>query len=293
MGGIVGGLAGGLLGGVGGAQQDVTTTSLRLGPEGQLEQLLGGGGAGGLLSQFQGIQGLLGQGPGGQDVAAATSAQRQLAEQFRQASLTGGLPGQADISAAQGISQQLFAPQQLALQQSFEDQRTRAAQEAVRLGRPTTDPVLANLLARTQGRQTSLLGAQQGAQSQQIALGLPFQRLQLAQQGAGILGGLGSQAFQNRASVLGLGSGLLGAERQFRLQGAETRQTSGGGLGGAISGALGGIGAGLGAASLFTSGGLFGGGGGSQQQPGLSRPSLGNFQFQNTGFSGPTSFGFS
>jgi len=267
---------GAIIGGIAGSQKKTsrTTSGLNLDDPGELERLISGLQPG----QLQSLIGLVGRGPGGQDVTAALQSQRGLAEQFRLASETGGLPGQEDISAAQGISGQLFAPQQLALQQSFEDQRTRSAQEAVRLGRPVTDPVLANLLARTQGRQTALLGARQGAVSQQIALNLPFQRLQLAQQGSQILGGLGTQAFQNRSAVLGLGSGLLGAERSFRIQTADRfgKTTSGGGLGGALTGALGGAGAGLSAAGTFGTnlalqgflGGGGGGGGFQQQIPG-------------------------
>lgn len=210
----------------------------------------------GQLGQFADI------GPGGQDITAALGAQRGLAEQFRQAGISGGLPTAGDIGATRGIAEQLFAPEQVALQQSFERQRQEGRRTAGRLGRQINDPVLLAKLAQQETQAGERFEARRGSVAQQLALQQPERRLGFAQQAAGIQSGLATQAFRNRAALLGIGQQIGQGERQFRLQTATRtgENVQEGSLAQGISGALGGFGQGLGLASGF--GGLGGGGGG-------------------------------
>ena len=106
---------------------------------------------------------------------------------------------------------------------------------------------------------------------------LPGQEMGLRAQAAGVTQqryDLSQQAMRNRMSLAGLGSQLLGQERQFRIStgeryGTGTRE-SGGGLGGAIAGGLSGLGAGASIASGLGGTGFapqFGGFTGAQTAP--------------------------
>ena len=229
-------IAGAVLGGIAGAAGSKQSISL------PGNTALGRQAYGAARSGLSGLQGLIGQGPGARDVRSATGASRDLAAMLQQLSQTGGIPGMEDLATSQQFAGDVFRPQQVALQQSFKDQLTSANRQAAISGRDLNDPILRAQLAQQQTQQQALLGAEQGSFAAQFAQNLPLQRLGFAGQRADVLGQLSGQAMQNQMSLAGLGSNLLGQERNFRL--AQATKTTGGGLGGAISGALGGLGAG-------------------------------------------------
>lgn len=269
------------------------------------------GRAGGLLQeQFGGIQDLIGLGARGSDITAGREATLGVGDLLSQMQETSGLPTESDIGAAQGITSQLFQPQQVAFQQQLEDASIANTRQRAALGRSAADPILAAKLAQEAARGQERIGAAQGAATQQLAMQLPQQRLGFATQRASLLSGLGDQALQARVGLLGLGSQLLGQERQFRIATGERfttgKQTSGGGLGGALTGALGGAGAGLSAFSSFGSSNALSGLMGAQAQssgglfPGANAAipanpfaGGGGSVGLNQGFGVPTQFGMS
>lgn len=185
------------------------------------------------------------------DITRGRQAQLDLANYLSSLSapeapeLMGPMPGQREIGYAQQFSQDIFAPQQNQLNQLFDDQRMQANRAAAIQGRAGNDPVTLARMAQAQAREQSMLGSQQTALAAQTARELPFQFNQISQQryqnqlgnllqnvqfraqGAQAMQDLGQQALRNRLSVLGVGSGLLGAEQQFRLATAtQNQQTS-------------------------------------------------------------------
>lgn len=250
---LLGGI-GGLAGGVAGALEPGTEGKQVAGP--------GAGELAGLAGRddlFQQLLGLGGAGPGLQEVQSALSGSRNLQQQFLQASQTGGLPTRQDISTSQGIAGQLFAPQQVALQQNFRRQGIEAGRQAGRLGRSVADPILQARLRQGQLQAQERLGASQGAFAQRFALGLPERRLGFATQANQIGQGLATQAFSNRASLLGLGNQIASADRNLRLGEAKvtTPDKPGGGFGGFLSGGLAGAGTGLGAGAAINDSNAF------------------------------------
>lgn len=217
--------------------------------------------------------------------------------------LRGPMPGEEEIGYSTQFAQDIFAPQQTQLQQTFADQRRQANRAAAIQGRAGNDPITLARLAESQAREQSLLGSQQTALAAQTARSLPSEFNQIAQQnyqnllnrqlqnvnyrtqGAAIRQDLGNQALKNRLAVLGVGSSLLGAERQFRLatgeQRNETVQKTSPGAMSIAGGIAGGIGA---VAPLFSGGGLAGLAAQQSQQlsapqasslPTLQRPTFG------------------
>lgn len=186
-------------------------------------------------------------GPGQSDVAAGTDATRQFAQMLKQYSQNGAGPNADDISQGNSLAKNIFAPQQTALSQSFTDQGVAADRQAALMGRSVNDPILQAKLRTEQMRQSAMLGAQQGSFATQYAMQQPMQRLGFAQQHAGVMSGLATQAMQNRQALAAMGEGIMNNERQFRLATATRTQNqqSGGGLGGAITGFLGGAGSGM------------------------------------------------
>lgn len=174
-------------------------------------------------NQLAALTGMVDQGPGGRDVLAGTEAQRNLAALFGREATTGGLPGQQDIRGAQGFASQIFNPQRVALQQALEQQSRSAARQGALLGRSATDPILRAKLASEQTRQQQMLEAQQGAFSADYANQLQQNRLNLSSQQANILGGLATQALQNRQTLLSLGNQLTQQEREWKLATATRR----------------------------------------------------------------------
>lgn len=276
------GAAGAILGGIAGAQgnqgSQTQTTQLNLRDINELNKgrsALEASGTGAQEQMFSQLQALLGQGPGSTDVAAGYQAQQGLASLLQQQATTGG-PSAANIAQAQQYAQNIFAPQQTAMQQAFTDQNIAANRLAAKLGRAGNDPILRNKLAQEQTRQQAMLQSQQGAFAAEQAQGFQGRQLQLTEALANVRGGLASQAFQNRQNLLQMGQSLAQAERQYRLQTAGQTSTStsssGGGLSGAISGALAGFGQGAGAAGAL--GSMFGG---------MSAPTAPGAQYANAG----------
>jgi hypothetical protein len=220
-------------------------------------------GQSGMMGAYGQLQDFVNRGPGGQDVTNAYGAQTDLAAMLKQMQESGGLPAGTDIAQAQNLAGGMFQAQRVGLQQNFLDQSQQADRQAALMGRGGNDPVLRAKLAQEQTRQSAMLDAQQGAFGQNLAMQLPGQRLGFAGQRANVLGGLATQAMQNRQSIAAMGEGIMNQERNFRLQTAkrygEQTQSSGGGIGGAISGALGGAGTGMSLMNSFK---------GPSQQPG-------------------------
>lgn len=246
--GAILGAAGGILGAIGGAQgsQQNQTTRRDLAPA-SAGETRGGELA---LQNLNELQSLLAQGPGAQDIAAGTGAQRSLADLLSQMQQSGGLPGAQDVQAAETFAGQAFQGQRNALTNAFEDQRVQASRAQARMGRGGFDPVLQNKLAQEQTRQSGQLAADQGSFAAQFAQQLPQQRLGYAQQFAGVQAGLASQAMANRQALFNLGSQLQNQGQQFRLGSATTTtsQSQPGGLMGALTGGI------AGASQMFTGG---------------------------------------
>jgi hypothetical protein len=230
------------------------------------------------------------------DVAAGAQGARDLASMYGDYAKTGGLPGQGDVDISQGFAKDIFAARQTGLDQSFQDQNVQANRLAASLGRSVDDPILQAKLRTGFLRQQDQLNSDRTGYASQLALALPGQRLGYAERRANALSGLASQAFQNQANVISLGSGIADQERNFRIATAHRygnqNVSSGGGLGGALEGALTGLGGGLGAASKF---GLMGGGGGGLTSPtGFAGTNGLNFSGGNYGlpaFGGSSGFG--
>lgn len=216
-----------------------------------LQQNRAEAGPGFLQQNFQQLAGIVGEGPGQQDVLADLEARRSAAER-------GGLAGEADITAARGFTEQLLAPQRIAQQQAFEQQLTQANQQAALTGRGANDPILRNRLAQEQLRSQERLGAQQTALTAQVGQ-------QAAQQRLNLLGGLATQALQNRQILSQLGSGLLGQERAFRLATGRNVQTTEESA--SIGDIIGGIGSAVGIGGQLFGGGGGGGGGAPAPSP--------------------------
>jgi hypothetical protein len=255
---IMGGM--GAAGALSGALKDKTEYSSGMRLNGASGEELAG--QRGMMDAYSQLQGMVGKGPGEQDVSNSLGASRSLADMLKAYSEGGFLPGQSDINTSNDIAGKLFQAQRLGMQQNFGDQLTEANRSAALMGRDPNDPILKTKLAQEQTRQASMLDASQGAFAQNFALSLPGQRLDYAGQRANVLGGLASQAMANRQAIAAMGEGIMNNERNFRLQTAEKygSQESGGGLKGALSGFLAGAGTG---ASLATGIGGFNPNGGA------------------------------
>lgn len=223
------------------------------------------------------MEGLVGKGPGAEDVTRGTNAQRSLADLLKSYSEGGFMPGEADVATARQFTSDMFAPQQTQLNQQFQDQETQAARQAASMGRDQNDPVLRNMLAQSQGRQAQDLSSQQTQFASQFAQGLPGRRLQYAAGYADVTGQLATQAFSNRQALLSIGSQLQNQERNFRLAIAdktqiETSKENPGAL--AIGGAIaGGVGMAMGIPGAGAAlGGMFGGGQGGGAEPSPQGP---------------------
>jgi hypothetical protein len=259
----VAGAAGGILGGIAGAQGDNTskhsTKGMDLAPETALEKSA----TSNITDLYSQLQGLTQAGAGQSDVSAATTSQRDLASMLQSFAAGGFMPGEADINSANGLASQLFKPQQVQLDQTYQQQQEEAARLAAKLGRPINDPIIQAKLGQERMRQQSSLAAQQGSYAAQYAQNLPMQRLGFASQLSDVRNNLASQAMANRQALLGLGQSLRNDDRNFRMGTAQTWSNedthSGGGFAGMLSGALGGLGAGMKAAPGLSAafGGMF------------------------------------
>jgi hypothetical protein len=261
-----------------------STSSVNAGTATAQEQAAGGA----ISSNFSQLQDFSNLGPGASDVSAGVGASRDLASLLQQYQQSGGAPSAQDIQQGQSFAGQMFAGQRLGAQQASLEAQQQYAQQAAIQGRGGLDPIFRNKVAQEQQRAEAMIGAQQNAFGAQQAQQFSQNRLGFASQRANVLGGLATQALSNRQALVGMGSQIEAAERNFRLQTATRSQSgtqdtsgtstkeSGGGVGGAISGALGGLGSGLGIASgigampSMGAGGAMGAGGGAA-------PSLGNY----------------
>jgi len=207
---------------------------------------------------FQELEGLVQSGAGEGDVTRSVEAQRALAAAFGLASETGLKPTERDIQFGTESAQDLFAEERLRLGQAFTTQQEDTASLAASLGRATDDPILQAKLRTGFIREQAAQQARQQGFARGLALEQPGQRLDLQQRQVGVLGGLASQAFQNRSAILGLGQALQADERNFRLAQGTTTQTTQESPG-ALS-IIGGIAGGVG--SLFSGGGAIASSGG-------------------------------
>lgn len=259
-------VGGALLGAYAGSQASHTSqhteqsSGIDLNPASGLEQSADKG----VASSYSALQSMVGAGPGQSDVSAATSQQRSLASMLSDYAKTGGAASQQDVLQAQEQAKLQFAPQQVALDQSFTQEKERAAQLAAQLGRPINDPYIQAQLGKERMNNMQMLAANQGAfvnqQSQQTAIN----RLGFAQQLTDTRNSLASQAMANRQALLSIGQGIQANERSWRLNtgtrwGTGQSDTySGGGTKGAIEGGIAGFGAGMSAAGGMGQMGMFG-----------------------------------
>lgn len=173
-------------------------------------------------------------------------------------------PTQARIQQAQSFAQDVFAPRQVALDQSMADFNTAYAQRAAQMGRSSADPILAAKMAQERIRQQQMLAAEQGSFAAQEAINAP--QRQFANQ-FGAMNNLSQAAIQNRQAVFSMGSEFANSLQQYRLATAKRTDTtnqfkdqySGGGLKGAIAGSFQGWNSGM---SMGGMGGMGGGQGG-------------------------------
>lgn len=198
-------------------------------------------GMSGTLGSFQS---LIGAGPGVEDVAAGVGATRDFATLLGNLQASGGLPGQADISAGRNFASRLFAAREEQLSQSFEDQLRQANRAAAASGRSVNDPILRARLAQEQTRQQRSLQAERMGAEAQYAEGALGRRVEFGGQRAQTLMGLGNQALANQQNLFSMQQGLFNTA-------AQTRRTEQSGFGALLQGALGGAGAGMQLASLF------------------------------------------
>lgn len=239
-------LIGAVIGGVAGGEKDTVTSSNKSGsgvslrPESELEKY------GGQLtdSSLRSLEGMVNAGPGQSAITDANSQYGSLAEMLSGFAKTGGAPGQQDWLQAQEFAKSQFAPQQLQIDQSFEEEQMRAKQLATQLGRPVNDPYIQAQLSKQKMNMQNMMGAQQGAFIGQEARNNAMGRLGYTSQLADLRGSLASQAMANRQALLSLGSGVQAQERNWRFQTSDkwglshTTQESGGGFKGAMSGAM-------------------------------------------------------
>lgn len=240
-------IGGALLGGIAGSQKDRSsqsqTSTVDAGVATQDEK----NASAAVMKNFQDLQRMADLGPGDSDITAGLNSQRDLAAMLESYSKGGYAPTAQD----QELAKAQLAPQQVALDQQLRSIREQAARQQALSGRGPTDFVFNNRLNQNQLDLTQQLAAQQTA----LASQQPMQRLGFAESLAQIRSGLASQALQNRQAILGLGSQIQSAERNFRLgtaarSGNQTTE-SGGGFKGALSGALGGAGAAFGLMNSF------------------------------------------
>lgn len=220
-----------------------------------------------ISSQYGALKQMYSSGPGQEAVDSANRGQNDFIRMLQQVNANGGMPTAEDTQRANTYADQLFAPQQEAMNQQYQKSQQDAAKLAAKLNRPINDPVIQARLQQEQMRQSAMLSADRTAYVAQEARNSPFQRLQLQGQLADAQGSLASQAMSNRMQLLNLGNSLQSQERNWRLQTAERygltssdqQQQQEGGFAGGFNGAI--AGAGAGASIMGSFGGLMGGGG--------------------------------
>jgi hypothetical protein len=205
-----------------------------------------------VVGQYGQLRDFLNRGPGIEAIDASNASQKDFVDMMRRLQASGGMPTDEDRRQANIFADDMFKPQQEALNQSFTQQNEQAARLSAQLNRPINDPIIQAKLRQEQMRQSAMLGADRTAFTAQESRNSPFRRLELQGQLADAQSGLASQAMANRMQLLNLGNSLQSQERQWRLNTGErygtsnsnSSQHSGGGI-------MGGIGAVTGAVSGF------------------------------------------
>lgn len=248
--GAVAAIGGAVLGGIAGSKKDksqttdlsTSTESVQLSAQSAEEKAAEQSAfnqIGGLESDLSGIRGF--------------TQQDQFAKLIQEL-ITG--PSAERIQQSNQLTDQLFAQQQNALNQSFDQQNINFSRRAAQLGRSQSDPILNAKLAQEQIRQQQNLSSAKTSFAAQNAQEGAGRSLQGAISG---ISGLQQNAIQNRQAVFGLGFDFSNSLRNFRVNTAtRTRDVSGtsttesgGGMKGAITGAIGGAGFGLNAATAY------------------------------------------
>lgn len=246
-------MGGGILatGAAGAAAGYMGTPGLALGNQ----SAYGAAGQNAAISGINGIQDLVNAGPGAQQEQEYTQSGEDLSSLIQKYVQNNGMPTGSDTQNAQAFASNMFAPQQVGLQQSFLQQGYAANQNSALMGRAGNDPILQAKMRTSMMQQQSMLNAQQGAFGSQYAMNMPQQRIGLAGQRMSVLGGLASQAMANRQALVASGSSMYGQG----LQSQEYTASHPGGWSGMLTGLIGGAGAGMSAANSFSN---MGGGGG-------------------------------
>ena len=261
-------------------QNSRTTSGINLRSESELEKAA----TGDISSQYGFLKDFLSRGPGSEAIDASNTSQNDFVRMLKGINANGGMPTDEDRRQANIFADDLFKPQQEALNQSFTQQNEDAARLAARLNRPVNDPIIQAKLRQEQMRQSAMLGADRAAFTSQEVRNSPFRRLELQGQLADAQGALASQAMANRMQLLNLGNALQSQERNWRLQTGERYGTSnmagetksGGGLMGGIgayTGLIGGI------TNIGNSGLSAFNGGSGQSQPAYSDRGSGQMNF--------------
>jgi len=173
----------------------------------------------------------------------------------------GGLPDANQTKQAQTFASNIFAPQQVSLDQSFVTQRYQANQQAAVMGREGNDPILLAKLAQLQTNAQQLLSAEQGALAAKIGLQIPQNQYQFGLSQAQIELQNAQQIAANRAATFQASNSI--ANQYFNQQNAligstvQTNGQSGGGPAEALAGGMQGIQAGFSLGNQLT--GLSGG----------------------------------
>ncbi len=269
-------IGGAILGGMAGAQGSKgksETSSMNLAPESELERLA-------RLQQEQGFGDL--NRIQHEDFGRANQASQSYGDLLQQYQKSGGVPTSADLSQGRSFAEQMTAPQQAQIDLSMR-QSTEAMREQSGLsGRGPNDFAFNTRLAGQRSDLMSQLGAQQSAMGSQYAQQISQNRLGYSEQFAGLQQGLASQAMQNRIAIMGLGSQIQNAGRNFRTNTA-TRNTSTpdtpGTMLSTLTGAFAGAQGGMSTANAFSAMGGGGSGGTSGNSamnfgPGLQMPSM-------------------
>ncbi len=202
-------------------------------------------------STFTDLSSMVNQGPGSAEITANNTYQNSFANTLQGMLAQISNPTAASQQANFSQAQQMFAPQQTALNQQFQDASRSSDRLSARLGRAGNDPILRNKLMQEQTRQQTTLNSQIGAYGQQLPYIRAQQTADIGGQLSNLRAGLATQAMQNRQMLMGVGQSLTAAERNYRM-GTATKtsdsnedMSSGGGLKGAIQGGMAGLGAGM------------------------------------------------
>lgn len=224
-------------------------------------------------TNLEGLESLVGMGPGGAQVQGALNSQQDLISLLQQFAQGGYLPTEENFQTANKQADAAFAPQMEGLNQFFEQSRVDNSRLAGQLGRPLNDPILQNKLAQTQGNALNSVLANKQAFGSQLAYQMPMQQLGFASQANQLQQGLATQALQNRANLLSQGNSILSGQNNLRTAQSTVTNNQPVNFGTILSGGVAGAGMGLQSYGLLNSLNGFGGG---NNQPVPTRYYVGN-----------------